>query len=174
MATATHRSQSTAPETEALHQVIPRLSLIRRGLVDSNPGRTLAPSIARLTEKVKQRIERSHRLRDAPPHGSGREQLEGHAFQSRILCPFPPACHGLLERHVTDDMSGRPPGASASMPQSTSRPTTLLGSNDSCATVPVLPSPSSGSKPPTTVRSERIVYRLPHPAPGGGDASRLY
>ena len=172
MATAAHRSQSTAPESEALHQVIPSLSLIRRGLVNSNPSRTLAPSIARLTEKVKQRIERSHRLRDAARRRAARRvrarTAGGHGLESRILSPFPPACHRLLERHVTDDMSGRHPGGSASMPQSTSRPTTLLGWNVSCATVPVLPSPSSGSKPPTTVRPEAsassIVFPIPHRA----------
>ena len=86
MATAAHRSQSTAPESEALHQVIPSLSLMRRGLVNSNPSRTLAPSIARLTEKVKQRIERSHRLRDAP---AGRPTGQGaNSWRARARIPY--------------------------------------------------------------------------------------
>ena len=92
------------------------------------------------------------------------DQLQ-HTVRHRVLRYFPR--HGLLERHVTDDMlTWRPPVGSASMPRSTSRPTTELGWNDSCATVPVLPSPSNGSRLPATVRPEpsasSIVLPIPH------------
>ena len=51
------------------------------------------------------------------------------------------------------------------MPRSTSQPTTVPGSNDSCATVPVLPSPSNGIEASNygATGGERIVYRLPDP-----------
>ena len=61
---------------------------------------------------------------------------------------------------------GKPPAGSVSMPRSTSRPVIVLGSNDSCATVPVPPSPSNGSRLPGTVRLEAsassIVFPIPH------------
>ena len=61
---------------------------------------------------------------------------------------------------------GRRPAGSASMPRSTSRPVTVPGSNDSCVTVPVFPSPSNGSRLPGTVRLEAsassIVFPIPH------------
>ena len=67
------------------------------------------------------------------------------------------------------------------MPQSTCRPTTVLGSNDSCAGYPPK---VGGARPPFALErleatgygatgGERIVYRLPHPAPGGSTALSL-
>ena len=71
--------------------------------------------------------------------------------------------------NVTSPMTcsaGRPPVGSASMRRFTSRPTTVLGWNDSCATAPVLPSPSNGSMLPGTARPEAsassIVFPVPH------------
>ena len=62
------------------------------------------------------------------------------------------------------------------MPRSTSRPTTVLGLNDSYATVPVRPSPSNGSEATGygATGGERIVYRLPYPAPGSGTALLIH
>ncbi len=76
---------------------------------------------------------------------------------------------------------GRPPAGSASMPRSTSRPVTVLGSNASCAGYPPK---VGGARPPFALErleaaeygesgDERIVYRLPHPAPDGATALSL-
>ena len=61
---------------------------------------------------------------------------------------------------------GKPPAGSPSMPRSTSRPVTVLVSNDSCVIVRVLPSRSNGSRLPCTVPPEAsassIVFPIPH------------
>ena len=108
-----------------------------------------------------------------PPDGSGREQLEGHAFQSRKLFPFPPAGHGLLERHVTDDMLSWQASGAFSIDASVHIP-----AHDRAGLERLL---RYCARPPFALErieatsydakgGERIVYRLPHPARRRGAA----
>ncbi len=90
--------------------------------------------------------------------------------------------HGLLERHGTDDMLTWQASGGFSIDASVhiaardraglERLLRRVPTRDGW---PVLPSPSNGSRLTATVRleGERVVYRLPHPAPDGTTALSL-